>query len=169
MPPEAVDSVSIRYCPWGQVIYDHNRRAALDRINSFLERGQLIFVYLPDWTSYTNFYSPGKATRSEVLALVRDLGTPLVDIMPRSRLTVIRCPSFPFRRPGHYNEMGHRVVAEEVLKALSRRGERIDRGKGLVGGGESGQRKPLDASGESASVLPARVSSAAGALGVAGA
>jgi len=35
--PEAVDSVSIRYCPWGQVIYDHQRRSALDRINKFLE------------------------------------------------------------------------------------------------------------------------------------
>jgi protoporphyrinogen oxidase len=34
---DAVHSVSIRYCPWGQVIYDHNRRAALDRINKFLE------------------------------------------------------------------------------------------------------------------------------------
>jgi len=34
---DAVHSVSVRYCPWGQVIYDHNRRAALDRINKFLE------------------------------------------------------------------------------------------------------------------------------------
>jgi protoporphyrinogen oxidase len=34
---EAVAGVSIRYCPWGQVIYDHNRRPALDRINGFLE------------------------------------------------------------------------------------------------------------------------------------
>jgi protoporphyrinogen oxidase len=34
---EAVHSVSVRYCPWGQVIYDHNRRSALDRINQFLE------------------------------------------------------------------------------------------------------------------------------------
>jgi protoporphyrinogen oxidase len=34
---EAVHSVSVRYCPWGQVIYDHNRRAALDRVNKFLD------------------------------------------------------------------------------------------------------------------------------------
>ena len=34
---DAVHSVSVRYCPWGQVIYDHNRRAALERINKFLE------------------------------------------------------------------------------------------------------------------------------------
>jgi len=33
----AVHSVTIRYCPWGQVVYDHNRRPALDRINKFLE------------------------------------------------------------------------------------------------------------------------------------
>ena len=36
--PGAVHSVSVRYCPWGQVIYDHNRRSALDRVNKFLER-----------------------------------------------------------------------------------------------------------------------------------
>lgn len=33
----AIDDVSVRYCPWGQVIYDHNRRPALERINKFLE------------------------------------------------------------------------------------------------------------------------------------
>ena len=27
---------------------------------------------------------------------------------------------FPFRRPGHYNESGHRLVADAVLAALSR-------------------------------------------------
>jgi protoporphyrinogen oxidase len=35
--PQVVQGVSVRYCPWGQVIYDHNRRSALDRINKFLE------------------------------------------------------------------------------------------------------------------------------------
>ena len=35
--PAAVHSVSVRYCPWGQVIYDHNRRSALDRVNRFLD------------------------------------------------------------------------------------------------------------------------------------
>jgi hypothetical protein len=25
---------------------------------------------------------------------------------------------FPFRRPGHYNAAGHRIVAEVVLEAL---------------------------------------------------
>ena len=34
---QAVASLTVRYCPWGQVIYDHNRRQALDRINRFLE------------------------------------------------------------------------------------------------------------------------------------
>lgn len=35
--PEAVLSTSLRYCPWGQVIYDHNRKSALERIKEFLE------------------------------------------------------------------------------------------------------------------------------------
>jgi UDP-galactopyranose mutase len=32
-----VHDVSVRYCPWGQVIYDHNRRQALDRVNQYLD------------------------------------------------------------------------------------------------------------------------------------
>jgi hypothetical protein len=36
--PAAIHSVSVKYCPWGQVIYDHNRRSALNRVNSFLDR-----------------------------------------------------------------------------------------------------------------------------------
>jgi protoporphyrinogen oxidase len=35
--PGAVHDVSVRYCPWGQVIYDHNRRQALDRVNQYLD------------------------------------------------------------------------------------------------------------------------------------
>lgn len=34
---DAVQGVSVRYCPWGQVIYDHNRKPALDRIKEYLD------------------------------------------------------------------------------------------------------------------------------------
>jgi protoporphyrinogen oxidase len=34
---DAVHAVSVRYCPWGQVIYDHNRRPALECVNKFLD------------------------------------------------------------------------------------------------------------------------------------
>jgi len=34
---DAVISTTVRYVPWGQVIFDHNRKAALQIINSFLD------------------------------------------------------------------------------------------------------------------------------------
>jgi protoporphyrinogen oxidase len=34
----AVISRSVKYCPWGQIVYDHNRRPALDVINAYLDR-----------------------------------------------------------------------------------------------------------------------------------
>ena len=34
---DAVHAISVRYCPWGQVIYDHNRRPALECVNKFLD------------------------------------------------------------------------------------------------------------------------------------
>jgi protoporphyrinogen oxidase len=35
--PEAIIFSQIRFIPWGQVIFDHNRRAALEVINGFLD------------------------------------------------------------------------------------------------------------------------------------
>lgn len=34
---ESVTSTNVRYVPWGQVIYDHNRRGALQTVNTFLD------------------------------------------------------------------------------------------------------------------------------------
>lgn len=35
--PEAVISTNVRYVPWGQVIFDHNRKSALQTVNTFLD------------------------------------------------------------------------------------------------------------------------------------
>jgi len=40
--PGAISSVSVKYCPWGQVIYDLNRRPALERVNKFLDHHGVI-------------------------------------------------------------------------------------------------------------------------------
>jgi hypothetical protein len=34
---DAVISTNVRFVPWGQVIYDHNRKPALQAINAFLD------------------------------------------------------------------------------------------------------------------------------------
>jgi len=41
---KAVTSRNVRLSPWGQIMYDHNRKAALDRINSFLDQFGIIRV-----------------------------------------------------------------------------------------------------------------------------
>jgi protoporphyrinogen oxidase len=40
----AVISRKVRHSPWGQVIFDHNRKPALDRINAFLTKVGVICV-----------------------------------------------------------------------------------------------------------------------------
>jgi hypothetical protein len=81
--------------------------------------GQFEFVYLPDWTDFTNYKTRGKEKRGEVLAVVRGLGIPIIDLVPAFEAHGAPLTLFPFQRGGHYNEMGHRVVAEQVLKALT--------------------------------------------------
>jgi hypothetical protein len=81
--------------------------------------GQMYFVYLPEWARYTSYRSGGKAKRDEVLALVRALGIPIIDIDPAFQGHGDPLSLFPFRGVGHYTEDGHRVVAEEVLKQVT--------------------------------------------------
>jgi len=82
--------------------------------------GQLIVVYLPDWARYAGYRSPGVEQRDNVLSLIRSVGIPVIDLDPAFRATGDPLALFPFRRSGHYNETGHHLVAEEVLKAVAR-------------------------------------------------
>jgi protoporphyrinogen oxidase len=42
--PEAVISTNVRYAPWGQVIFDHNRKSALRIVNDFLDNAGVVRV-----------------------------------------------------------------------------------------------------------------------------
>ena len=80
--------------------------------------GKLYFVYLPERTRYTNLTSAMHA-REQVLRTVRNVGLPLIDIYNAFRAQSDPLAFFPFRRLGHYNEEGHRLVAEEVLRFIT--------------------------------------------------
>jgi len=41
---QAVTSLRVRHSPWGQVIYDHNRKPALETINAFLDQHGIVRV-----------------------------------------------------------------------------------------------------------------------------
>jgi hypothetical protein len=64
--------------------------------------GILYFVYLPSWARYAQ-------------------GIPIIDAYPAFQAHRDPLSLFPFRGPGHYNEAGHRVVAETVLNVISHR------------------------------------------------
>jgi PAS domain S-box-containing protein len=82
--------------------------------------GRLYFVYLPAWSRYADASELGVEQRTTVLNIVRSLGIPIIDIHPSFQAKKDPLSLFPFRESGHYNEEGHRVVADEVLKTLSR-------------------------------------------------
>jgi len=81
--------------------------------------GTLYFVYLPGFARYDNYYDMASEQRSRVINLLRILDIPLIDIDPAFGAQKDPLSLFPFREPGHYNEKGHQLVAEEVLKAIS--------------------------------------------------
>jgi hypothetical protein len=57
-----------------------------------------------------------------VLTVARDLGLPIVDVLPSFEAHSAPMSLFPFGAPGHYTENGHRLVADEVLKAIATKG-----------------------------------------------
>jgi len=81
--------------------------------------GRLYFVYLPSLERYLRqpvLYSD----RDWVLQSATDAGIPVIDI--HQTFTAYKDPLafFPFRLAGHYTEEGHRLVAQEVLRVISR-------------------------------------------------
>jgi hypothetical protein len=83
--------------------------------------GTLYFVVLPAWERYGNpqvAKSTFRRYSSQVLATVENLGIPIVDVGLAFEAQNDPLLLFPYRRFGHYNEVGHRVVAETVLKAI---------------------------------------------------
>jgi hypothetical protein len=80
--------------------------------------GHFVFVYLPNWARYSGYAHPETFKQGEVLGLVHDLGIPVVDIDAAFKAHGDPLSLFPFRRADHYNDIGQRLVAETVLKAL---------------------------------------------------
>ncbi len=82
--------------------------------------GKLHFVYLPSWARYENG-SPRTADeeRATVLKMAAALDIPRIDLHPIFEAHGDPLSLFPFRRFYHYNEQGHRLVSEAVLKSIS--------------------------------------------------
>jgi len=84
--------------------------------------GTLYFVYLPNWSRFVKQESWDhfvEGQHENVIGVARQLEIPVVDVLPAFRAQPDPMALFPFRAPGHYTEDGHRLVAEEVLKAIA--------------------------------------------------
>jgi hypothetical protein len=80
-------------------------------------QGSLYFVYLPEWERYAH---PERAVKNRevVLQMVKNLAIPIVDVHATFRAHNDPLSLFPFRGFGHYNEAGHALVAQAVLRFI---------------------------------------------------
>ena len=79
--------------------------------------GRLVFVYLPTWERY-RIPELASKDRDRVLGIARRLNLHVVDMHPVFAAHPDPLSLFAFRRYAHYNEAGHRLVGEEVLKHI---------------------------------------------------
>ncbi len=103
---------------FGQILVE-----AKSRVNAW--GGTLHFVYLPSSTRYFGSAEVPVRMRARVLSAVSALGIPVIDIHPVFQAHADVRSLFPWGGYGHYNERGHRVVAEEVLKAIDASGRSV--------------------------------------------
>ena len=81
--------------------------------------GELYFVYLPTWARYSPFANQEELyDRREILALVEDLGLPVIDFHERIAAHPDPRAFFPLHIHGHYTPEGYRLLAEEISLAL---------------------------------------------------
>ena len=81
--------------------------------------GKLYFVYLPCWNRYGLSYNEGHYHREDVLRAVRDLDIPTIDIHDAVEKLDDPLSIFPFRKYGHYNASGYKLVAEQVHNVIT--------------------------------------------------
>jgi hypothetical protein len=92
-------------------------RKTKDMVHSW--NGTLYFVYLPGWNRYAGSAQTADK-REPLLAFVKSLHIPVVDIHEVFRSQPDPLSLFPHRRNNHYNVEGHRLVADAVLNVISR-------------------------------------------------
>jgi hypothetical protein len=81
--------------------------------------GTLYFVYLPSWDRYRIGAGTAEREHTKVLRLVNALSIPVIDIEAAFHAQPDPLSLFPFRRFGHYNERGNRIVAATILRGLA--------------------------------------------------
>ena len=82
--------------------------------------GTLYFVYLPGWNRYRNGSRFTELERTTVLTVVEGLHIPFIDVSQAFQSHGDPLSLFPFRRFGHYNDEGNRIVADAILNELRR-------------------------------------------------
>jgi PAS domain S-box-containing protein len=86
--------------------------------------GNLYFIYLPAQYRYDASKQGPLRSRDAVLQTANKAGLPVIDMHPIFMAQKDPLDLFALRIAGHYNEEGHRLVAEEVLRAISKQAER---------------------------------------------
>lgn len=81
--------------------------------------GKMYFIYLPGRAPYESTKTGAHPDRDMVLQAAASVGLPIIDIHKVFMIQADPLGLFPMRNGDHYNERGHRLVAEEVLRSIS--------------------------------------------------
>ena len=79
--------------------------------------GKLWFVYLPHFREI-GLSEEDNSVRREILSIMEELDVPVIDLLPTFMQLDEPLSNWPFKKPGHFNELGYRRVARQILIRL---------------------------------------------------
>jgi hypothetical protein len=100
--------------------HEYPMRQILQQANALTRSwgGTMYFAYLPSWLRYRHRPGALDSEHATIVSMVRELGIPLIDVRPAFDAQSDPLSLFPFRRFGHYNENGNRIVADAIAHGL---------------------------------------------------
>ena len=113
------NSLEKKYKPDGQIFTEFKKTIMLANESAIKNNSKLYFVYLPEYNRYKMKYNNTEYTF--VKDTVKELNIPFIDVHKQVFLKE-KNPLifFPFKKEGHYNELGYKKVAETIYNFINK-------------------------------------------------
>ena len=113
------NSIETKYKPDEQIFAEFKKIIMLANKLAIKNNSKLYFVYLPEYNRYKMKYNDTEYTF--IKNIIKKLNIPFIDVHKQVFLKEENpLIFFPFKKEGHYNELGYKKVAETIYNFINK-------------------------------------------------
>ena len=113
------NSIETKYKPDEQIFAEFKKIIMLTNKLAIKNNSKLYFVYLPEYNRYKMKYNDSEYTF--IKNIIKKLDIPFIDVHKQVFLKEENpLIFFPFKKEGHYNELGYKKVAETIYNFINK-------------------------------------------------